>query len=187
MLNFRKKKQKWAGGKILDPANGKIYDSKLWLEDSLTLKVRGYAGAMNLLYRTQTWKLTQAVEDGNPVTGIWTSIDDESGKPKSLIELSEKNGELKGKIMKIFLQPWEGEDPICLQCPGSGKDAKILGMTILSDFEENEGNHWKSGRIIDPGNGKTYNSSIWLEDENTLVVRGYWGPFYRTQTWTRVE
>jgi uncharacterized protein (DUF2147 family) len=41
-------------GEILDPAKGKTYDCKIWLDedDKDVLKVRGYIG---FLYRTQTW------------------------------------------------------------------------------------------------------------------------------------
>lgn len=41
----------WSDGTILDPANGKTYDCKLWLDDG-NLKVRGYVG---IFYRTQEW------------------------------------------------------------------------------------------------------------------------------------
>ena len=30
---------------------------------------------------------------------------------------------------------------------------------------------------------RKYLSTIWLEGPDRLRVRGYWGPFYRTQTW----
>ena len=42
----------WHDGTILDPAKGKIYDCKIWLENG-ELKVRGYVG---ILFRTQTWQ-----------------------------------------------------------------------------------------------------------------------------------
>lgn len=41
----------YAGGKILDPDNGKVYRCKIWREGE-TLKVRGYIA---FLFRTQTW------------------------------------------------------------------------------------------------------------------------------------
>ncbi len=176
----------WSRGQILDPASGEVYDSKLWLESSNVLKVRGYAGPMGLIYRTQTWHLEKNGNSKNPVVGTWRTIDDATGKVKSLVEITEQNGRLSGKILKIFLMPWEGENPICLECPGKLKDQKMLGMTILSDFKK-EGKEWTDGKIMDPGNGKTYTCTIWLEGENTLHVRGYWGPFYRTQLWRRVE
>ena len=48
------KANKWKGGKIMDPKNGKEYKCKIELEDSDTLKVRGFIG-FSLLGRTQTW------------------------------------------------------------------------------------------------------------------------------------
>lgn len=45
----------WAGGKILDPKAGRIYNCKLTLsDDGKTLSVRGYIG-VSLFGRTQTW------------------------------------------------------------------------------------------------------------------------------------
>ena len=45
----------YSGGQILDPENGKIYKSKMTLDDDgRKLNVRGYIG-MPLLGRTQTW------------------------------------------------------------------------------------------------------------------------------------
>jgi uncharacterized protein (DUF2147 family) len=42
---------RWKGGTILDPDDGKIYKAELWTEEG-KLKVRGYLG---VFYRTQTW------------------------------------------------------------------------------------------------------------------------------------
>lgn len=44
----------YSGGKILDPANGKLYKCYITLEGDDTLKVRGYIG-ITLLGRTQYW------------------------------------------------------------------------------------------------------------------------------------
>ncbi|BDD01713.1 DUF2147 domain-containing protein [Persicobacter psychrovividus] len=41
----------WAGGEILKPENGKMYDGKIWREGD-HLMVRGYLG---FLYKTQQW------------------------------------------------------------------------------------------------------------------------------------
>lgn len=46
-------KDYWSYGKIVDPANGKIYKCSIWLEDD-KLQVRGYIG-FSLIGRTQTW------------------------------------------------------------------------------------------------------------------------------------
>jgi uncharacterized protein (DUF2147 family) len=42
---------RYKGGTILDPEDGKIYKAELWVEDG-KLKVRGYLG---FFYKTQTW------------------------------------------------------------------------------------------------------------------------------------
>jgi uncharacterized protein (DUF2147 family) len=47
-----KKEDKWEGGRIYNPKNGKNYKCAIWL-DGDKLKVRGYIG---FLYETQTWK-----------------------------------------------------------------------------------------------------------------------------------
>ena len=43
---------RYKGGTITDPEDGKIYKSEVWIEDGV-LKVRGYLG---FFYRTQTWQ-----------------------------------------------------------------------------------------------------------------------------------
>ncbi len=43
----------WDEGDILDPANGKVYDCKMW-RDGKNLQVRGYIG-WSLIGRSQTW------------------------------------------------------------------------------------------------------------------------------------
>ena len=52
LSGLTKKKDKWEGGRIYNPKNGKNYKCSIWLEGK-ELKVRGYIG---FLYETQTWK-----------------------------------------------------------------------------------------------------------------------------------
>lgn len=42
---------RYKGGTIMDPEDGKVYKAEVWSEDG-KLKVRGYLG---VFYRTQTW------------------------------------------------------------------------------------------------------------------------------------
>ena len=47
---------------------------------------------------------------------------------------------------------------------------------------------WEQGKILDPENGKNYTLRMTpLEGGSKLQIRGYVGPFYRTQVWTRVQ
>lgn len=185
LWGFKKDNDLWIDGHILDPQNGEIYNSKLWLEDDNTLKVRGYGGIMDLFYRTQTWKRVGTSGQRSPV-GTWETIDDTFNQVKSQVEIVEKNGELLGYVRKIFLLPHEGTDPVCIECEGELKNAKIVGMKILSDFTW-AGEKWENGKILDPANGNIYTSALWLVNKNELKVRGYLGPFYRTQVWKRTK
>jgi uncharacterized protein (DUF2147 family) len=47
---------------------------------------------------------------------------------------------------------------------------------------------YDAGHILDPNNGKTYRVRLKpVEGGKKLEMRGYIGPFYRTQVWLRVE
>jgi len=119
------------------------------------------------------------------VLGKWKTIDDESGKERSIIELYENNGLVYGKVVKTIPGPGEDPDPVCDKCAPEDPryNKKIIGMQILQKMKK-LGDEYSEGNILDPENGKIYRCKIWIEGGN-LMVRGYWGPFYRTQTWKR--
>jgi len=120
------------------------------------------------------------------VLGKWKTIDDNTGKEKSILEITEHNGKVYGKILKIFTQPGEDPDPVCDKCPeeDSRYKKKIIGMEIIKDMIKDD-DEYSGGSILDPEAGKVYRCKLWIEDKD-LKVRGYWGPLYRTQTWKRV-
>ncbi|MEN8251404.1 MAG: DUF2147 domain-containing protein [Bacteroidota bacterium] len=115
------------------------------------------------------------------IFGKWKTIDDETNKPKSIVEIFEKDGKAYGKILKLFKEPHEDQDPICDECDDYRKDQKIIGMTIITDMVKDD-DEWEDGEILDPNNGKIYDCKLWVEDGN-LQVRGYIAFFFRTQTW----
>ena len=122
------------------------------------------------------------------VTGKWKSISDETGKAKSIVEISEKDGKIYGRIIELFREEGEDPDPICDECEDDRKDKKVLGMEIIRDMK-NDGDEWEDGTICDPKDGKVYNCKLWIdeEDPNKLNVRGYVAFFFRTQYWVRVN
>ncbi len=123
----------------------------------------------------------------SPVLGKWKTIDDTTGEPRSVVEIHEADGALYGRIINIFPRPNQEPDPICKKCEpeDSRFNKKIIGMEIIRNLKKT-GSEYGGGDILDPENGKVYRSKIWVEG-NVLKVRGYWGPFYRTQTWQRAE
>ena len=124
---------------------------------------------------------------GQSVLGKWKTIDDNSGDPRSIVEISDVNGKLYGKIIKLFPKPTEDPDPVCDKCDPADQrfNRKVIGMEIIRNLAS-DGNEYSGGDILDPENGKVYRSKIWVEGKD-LKVRGYWGPFYRTQTWLRAD
>ena len=47
-------------------------------------------------------------------------------------------------------------------------------------------NVWSGGKILDPNEGKEYNVRFTpIDGGKKMQVRGYIGPFYRTQIWLR--
>jgi len=122
---------------------------------------------------------------GQSIIGKWKSIDDETGKEKSIVEIYMKDGKAYGKIIKLFREPNEEQDPVCEECTDYRKGKKIIGMTIITNMEK-DGDEWEDGEILDPNNGKIYDCKLWVEDGN-LQVRGYIAFFFRTQTWLKAD
>jgi uncharacterized protein (DUF2147 family) len=130
-----------------------------------------------------------ALADTSSPAGVWKSIDDKTRKERSIIRITDVNGEFKGVVEKIFDQP--GDDPahLCKECKDERKDKPIVGMTILWGLKK-DGDGWSGGEILDPKNGKIYRAKMSLsEDGRRLNVRGFIGVSLigRTQTWWREQ
>jgi uncharacterized protein (DUF2147 family) len=128
-----------------------------------------------------------AADPMSPV-GAWTTIDDETKKPKSVVRISEKDGVISGAIEKI-LDPTK-QDAKCEECadddPRKGKP--VVGMTILTGLKKEGDNVYGGGRVLDPNNGKTYNARVTVIDGGKkLEMRGSILFIGRTQTWIRAD
>lgn len=115
------------------------------------------------------------------VTGRWTTIDDNTGKPRSIVEISVNNGILTGRIVDLYDKT--RLEKLCDKCPGDRKNQRIVGMEIIRGMKA-DGDTWEDGTILDPETGKVYDCKIWLEGDK-LKLRGYVAFFYRTQTWVK--
>ena len=127
--------------------------------------------------------------DNKSVLGYWKTIDDETGKPKSIVEIFKDNDIFKAKIVEL-INPDE-PNPVCKECSGDKKDKPVAGLEIMWDMKETEKNaEWSDGKILDPKNGKTYKCRLRLkEDGQKLEVRGFIGfsLIGRSQMWLREE
>ena len=105
------------------------------------------------------------------IEGKWKTIDDETGKPKSIVEIFKKSdGKYYGKIIQLLIKPI---DPNCSSCKDDRKEKPILGMEVIRGLKKNQ-NDFDGGTITDPKTGKTYKYSI-KREENRLIVQGYLG------------
>jgi len=119
--------------------------------------------------------------------GLWKTIDDETQQEKSYVRIVESGEVLAGKVERL-LDPAK-QDARCDECSDARKGQPILGMTILEGVRKHvDEPYWDGGTILDPNKGKTYRVRLTPKDGGKhLEVRGFIGPFYRNQTWLRVE
>ena len=134
-----------------------------------------------------------ALANNESPVGTWRSIDDKTGKPTSLIEITLIDNMLQGKIIKL-LNPNKHSspsefNPLCKKCKGERANQPITGMIILWGVIQ-DGDHWGKGKILDPKKGKNYKVKLSLTNNGQkLKVRGYIGTpaLGRTQIWERVN
>jgi uncharacterized protein (DUF2147 family) len=115
------------------------------------------------------------------IAGRWVTIDDNTGKQRSVVEITVANGKATGRVVEIFDKT--KVDKTCEACTDDRKGKKVLGMDIIRNMVK-VGDEWEKGTITDPDNGKVYACKLWVEG-NSLKVRGYVAFFFRTQTWIR--
>lgn len=123
----------------------------------------------------------------NTPVGTWTTVDDKTQKPKSVVEIYQaKDGSLAGRVTEV-LQSDRGPNPVCDKCSGDRKDKPVKGMVILWGIKQ-KGDVWEGGQILDPASGKVYSVKVTpVDDGKKLEVRGFMGfsLLGRTQTWQR--
>ncbi|MBS0193894.1 MAG: DUF2147 domain-containing protein [Proteobacteria bacterium] len=134
---------------------------------------------------------TTLAEDLSSPIGTWKTVDDKTGRVKSLVKIYEMNGKLSGQVVEVYPEPGKDPDPVCDKCTGTLHNHKIKGLVIMWGFT-NDGDQWIGGRIFDPqkpgNNEDPYKAKLTLTNGgHSLVVRGYLGFSWigRSQTWQR--
>lgn len=126
-------------------------------------------------------------QDSTDIFGKWITIDDKTGRERSLVEIFEKDGKAFGKIVKFIENPEKETTERCTECDEDDDrhNQLVLGMEFIRDMEL-DGDRWEDGTILDPEEGRVYDCKIWVEDEK-LRVRGFIAFFYRTQNWYKFK
>jgi len=135
------------------------------------------------------WMAETVAQSGQPtLVGRWKTIDDETGRVKSIVEITERNGIYTGKVVQLFRLPNEDQNPKCTECEDDRKGKLVMGMEIVRGMRRvGTKLRWEDGTICDPKNGSVYDCEMWIDPAkpNELKVRGYLYFLYRTQTWIR--
>ena len=128
-----------------------------------------------------------ALAQMSPV-GLWRSIDDRSGEARAEIRITELAGVVTGRIeRRVAKESRPGE--VCEECRDERRGKPLDGMEIIRNARKaQDGQAWEGGRILDPESGREYTLRLApIDGGQKLQVRGYIGPFFRTQTWVRVQ
>ena len=118
-------------------------------------------------------------------TGRWKTIDNETGKAKSIVEISRApNGSLNGRIVEL-LNPSK-PNPVCDKCKDDRKGKPITGMEIIRGMKPDGANAWSGGTILKPDEGKVSKSKMQLLDGGKkLEVSGCVAFICKEQVWVR--
>ena len=125
--------------------------------------------------------------DSNSPVGAWRTIDDKTGKTRSVVQVYEQGGELFARVERA-LTPG-GASALCTKCKDERKDQPLVGLVFMRHMKVDDG-EYRGGDILDPDNGSIYRCKLRLEDNGRkLKVRGFIGfsVFGRTQTWEREQ
>ena len=121
----------------------------------------------------------------DPVVGKWKTIDSETGKPKSIVEITQApNGALSGHIVEL-LNPSK-PNPVCDKCSDDRKNKPITGMEIIRGMKASGSGKYAGGTILKPDEGKVYKSKMELvEGGKKLEVSGCIAFICKSQVWLR--
>ena len=133
-----------------------------------------------------------AIAANDTPVGTWKTIDDDSGQAKSIVQITDNNGELQAHIMKLLNRTPEdiardGTVALCKSCDGELKDKPVEGMKIMWGVHKDD-DIWDGGKIVNPKDGKIYKVKLtMLDGGQKLKVRGYIGFSWvgKTQEWVR--
>lgn len=124
------------------------------------------------------------------IRGFWRTIDENTGKARSVVAIYEYQGKYYGRIVLTFddKTPPGIKETLAFHketAPGVLGNPPYIGLDFIWNLQK-EGDKYIRGRIMDPEKGKTYDAKLWKENGN-LIVRGELFIFGRNQTWVPAQ
>jgi uncharacterized protein (DUF2147 family) len=136
-----------------------------------------------------TAPLAQAQSPGS-VLGEWnTQVDKATPERAARVRISPCGAALCGQIswLKTPRLPNGGVPRDDLNRDPAKRGRQIMGMAMLTGFKPEGPGRWGGGQIYNPNDGRSYKATLSLKGADVLIVKGCYGPFCRSQTWTRVR
>ena len=126
----------------------------------------------------------------NDVRGLW--VDHRDGdKRKVAVWIEDCDGLLCGRIYWLKKPLSAGGQPKRDQHnPDAAlRDRPLCGLRILTGFRRTGDGTWTAGHIYNPNDGRTFSSTMNLESDGALRIRGYVGVslFGKTVEWVRPQ
>lgn len=115
--------------------------------------------------------------------GRWKTYDEDTGKPRLIVEVYEaKGGTYAAKVLDTLFQP----NAVCTGCSGDKKGKPMKGMVIMWGQKPGADGSFSGGQVLKLSNGKTYKSKAQLQAGGSkFEVSGCMGPICKKQVWTR--
>jgi uncharacterized protein (DUF2147 family) len=130
-----------------------------------------------------------ASEDSRQIRGLWVDHR-EVDQRKVAVWIEDCDDLLCGRIYWLNKPLSAGGQPKRdrLNPDAALRDRPLCGLTVLTGFRQVEEGTW-SGRIYNPNDGRTYSSTMRLEPDGSLGIRGYVGLtlFGKTVVWVRPQ
>src|SRR5712691_4384097 len=138
----------------------------------MTISCRRSIGALVLSVMALTGFVTASNDLRSPV-GTWKTIDDKTGKTRSVVRVYEQDGKLFARVEQNLAIG--DESRTCTKCTDDRKDQPLIGLVFMRNMKFVDG-EYRDGDIVDPDNGVIYRCKLRLEGGGMkLKVRGFVG------------
>jgi len=120
--------------------------------------------------------------------GLWRTFSDDGLRVQATVRIVEQGGKLWGRIEHV-LDAHADKDERCEACKGRKHGQPMVGLEIIENVHPvSDKGIWRQGTVLDPESGDEYRLEMELREKGRqLILRGYWGPFWRTQVWQRAD
>jgi uncharacterized protein (DUF2147 family) len=115
----------------------------------------------------------------NDALGLWQTAD-----PDGRVRVSVCGQSVCGALEPGA--PVAGRPSTDVKNPNRALRSRSLAGLVIMDGFTRSASGWVNGRVYDPNSGNTYRSELLPQANGTLLLKGCFGPFCRSEVWRRV-